>query len=233
MNAKIIDMPKNPIETLYRSFKTCVSKCNPTEIVIPQTIKLSEYDIEQYVPDKSKMIDLIKRHISHESVLEHCNITFAIEGVSRSLSHQLVRHRIASYSQQSQRYVKLGQFKYVIPSEIAKDPALKLMFEDHMIRTQELYDYTVKSLMVHGRTEKEAIEDARYVFPNACYTNLVVTFNLRTFRHFYSERDCVMAQWEIRGLAKKMMEEVKAIIPFADYKAKKCGISCFECKEGK
>jgi thymidylate synthase (FAD) len=181
------------------------------------------------------MIEFIKDKMDkgHESPLEHCNFTFTIEGVSRALSHQLVRHRIASYSQQSQRYCRLGQFEYVIPPEIEKDFVLKSIFIHQMESSQLAYNRLVKGLIINDRTEKQAIEDARYVFPNACCTNLIMTMNLRTFRHFFSERTCKHAQWEISYLAYEAMNEVKRYIPFADYKAKKCGISCFECKEEK
>ena len=229
MKITILDMPNKPIETLYKAFKTCVSKCTPTEVKIP----IVETSIGN-IPDKNKMTDLIKRHINHESVLEHTNITFSIEGVSRSLSHQLVRHRLASYSQQSQRYVKFGQFEYVIPPEIEKIPLAKKIFIETMENDQKCYDELVQLLMNNERTEKEAIEDARYVFPNACCTNLVWTCNLRELRHFYAERDCKFAQWEIRKMAELAISEVEKYIPFIKYKAKKCGVTCFECqnKEG-
>lgn len=257
MNVKIISMSSNPIEIMFRAFRTCYSAKKPTEIDIP----MMETGMGDF-PDVEEMSAFIKDKLDllHESPLEHASFTFAVEGVSRSLSHQLVRHRIASYSQQSQRYVKQSQFQYVIPPEIAKDEYLKQRFVDHMERTQHEYDYFVLSLMLkyiavykgidildienemqflidfkhnnkakYNEFEKKAIEDARYVFPNAATTNLVVTFNMRSFRNFYAERDCVAAQWEIRELVEEMMKQVKQYVPFADYKAKKCGETCFKC----
>ena len=221
MKVTILDMPNKPIETLYRAFKTCVSKCTPTEVKIPMT-ETSIGDI----PDKNKMIDLIKRHITHESVLEHVNITFSIEGVSRSLSHQLVRHRLASYSQQSQRYVNGEKFDFIIPDTIKNSPEMLEEFKDHIEDTKLRY----KRMIDFGIPK----EDARSILPNATTTNLVMTLNLRELRHFYSERSCIHAQAEIRQLANKMIKLVKEKLDFIDYKAKKCGVTCFECqnKEG-
>lgn len=257
MKVKILEYTSNPIESIYRGFKICYASGSPLNIKIPM-LETSMGD----VPDYEEMINFIKKWVSvgHESPLEHASITFAIEGVSRTLTHQLVRHRIASYNQQSQRYVKLGQFEYVIPPEIAKDEYLKQRFIDHMKRTQDEYDYFILGLMLkyivaykgidaldigngiqflldfkhnnkakYNEFEKKAIEDARYVFPNACCTNIIVTMNLRNFRHFFAERICKNAQWEIQDLAEEMMKQVKDIIPFADYKARKCGVTCNEC----
>lgn len=236
MNVKIIDKSERPIETIYRAFRVCYSKDVPTEIEVPQHDFYPENATEPLckVNDNKKMIEFIKdkMDLGHESPLEHCSFTFAIEGVSRALSHQLVRHRLASPSQQSQRYCKLDQFEYVIPPEIAKDFVLCNIFMKQMQDEQFTYNRLVAGLKANGRTEKEAIEDARYVFPNACCTNLVMTFNLRSFRHFLAERLCIAAQWEIRELANKMLEEAEKIVPFVGYKAKKCRVTCFQCKVG-
>lgn len=217
MKVTILSTTNKPIETLYRAFKTCVSKCTPTEVKIP-IIETSIGDI----PDKNKMIDLIKRHINHESVLEHINFTFSIEGVSRSLSHQLVRHRLASYSQQSQRYTNGENFDFIIPDTIKNSPKMLEEFKDHIEDTKLRY----KRMINFGIPK----EDARSILPNATTTNLVMTVNLRELRHFYSERSCIHAQQEIRQLANKMIELVKEKLDFIDYKAKKCGVTCFECK---
>lgn len=227
MNVKILEITPNPIEVLYRAFKICVSACKPTEIELPViNASVGFGNLMSSKLDEEKMIDLIKRHINHESVLEHVNITFAIEGVSRALSHQLVRHRVASYSQQSQRYVKGEYFDFVTPGTI-KDNSDALA--QYLQMVQKIKSCYIELVHMYGVPQ----EDARYLLPNACTTNLIMTMNLREFRHFYDERSCVSAQWEIRELANKAMQEVKERIPFADYKAKKCGVSCFECKEDK
>ena len=142
----------------------------------------------------------------HESVAEHVSFTFQVEGISRACSHQLVRHRIASYSQQSQRYVDMECFDYITPPSIEKDPELK-----------EGYDAVMKMLGTYYSTYSGLRgvpgEDARYILPNACATNITITMNARELRHFFGERCCSRAQWEIRELAEKMLDEVKKVAP--------------------
>lgn len=156
--------------------------------------------------------------LGHGSVLEHSSITFAIEGVSRSLTHQLVRHRIASYSQKSQRYVKEGQFSYIIPKEIKESPEATAIFikamEDDQKAYDEIVDILIKKYIAElghepskkelSAIEKKAIENARYVLPNACETKIQVTMNVRTLFNFFQERLCDRAQDEIRELAHAM-----------------------------
>lgn len=161
----------------------------------------------------------------HESIAEHASFTFAISGVSRACSHQLVRHRMASYSQQSQRYVNMDRFEYVIPESIENHPDALEHYAWAMKAIRKTYD----TLTNHGIPE----EDARYILPNACCTNLVVTMNARELRHFFALRCCNRAQWEIRELANAMLDLVKPVAPllFAD-----AGPSCVKlgyCPEGK
>jgi len=143
--------------------------------------------------------------VGHTSVIEHATFTFAISGVSRSLTHQLVRHRLASYAQQSQRYVNLVEPCFVTPPKIEKDPKLK-----------EAY---VKSMQAIWKQYNELLElgipaeDARYVLPNACCTNILVTMNARSLLNFFELRCCLHAQWEIRMLAQKMLALVKDVAP--------------------
>jgi len=175
-----------------------------------------------------KFLDMLI-NMGHESPIEHVTFTFAAEGVSRTLTHQLVRHRIASYSQQSQRYVKLEQFEYVVPPSIEKDERAKKLFEEAMKKDQEyynkiteiLYENNLKELLKEGvnekqarqKAEKMAIEDARYVFPNACETKIVFTMNARSLMNFFRLRCCNRAQWEIRNLAVEMLRLVKGVYP--------------------
>ena len=176
----------------------------------------------------------------HESPIEHVSFTFAIEGVSRSLTHQLVRHRLASYSQQSQRYVRLEQFDYIIPPEIERDEEARNIYISSMKASQKAYDelsdILKKKYISEGFTEinaeKKAIEDARYVFPNSCETKIMVTMNARSLINFFRHRCCNRAQWEIRGLAEKMLIEVKKVAPTL---FKYTGPSCIggNCPEGK
>ena len=155
----------------------------------------------------------------HESVLEHATFTFAIEGISRACSHQLVRHRVASYSQQSQRYVKMDGFDYVVPesfknividdyldSDVGPIPVYASeVYRGFMSEIENLYEALVDA----GIPE----EDARYILPNACTTNIIVTMNAREIRHFFSLRCCERAQWEIKQLAEMMLALVKEVAP--------------------
>ena len=171
--------------------------------------------------------------MGHESPFEHVSFTFGVEGVSRSLTHQLVRHRIgASYSQKSQRYVTEGQFEYVIPPSIEKNKKAKEIFIQAMEEDQKRYDDIVEILTKEYKDKKKAIEDARFVLPNACETKIVVTMNARALFNFFTLRCCTRAQWEIRELANQMLGCVKEVAPTV---FKNCGPSCVtgKCKEGK
>ena len=154
----------------------------------------------------------------HESVAEHASFTFAVSGVSRALTHQLVRHRIASYSQQSQRYVNMDGFEYVMPESIEYAVIEDNDTEggDYSYYGYEAYEMLMdeisnlyKLLIERGVPE----EDARYILPNACCTNIIVTMNARELRHFFALRCCERAQWEIRELANKMLELVEPVAP--------------------
>lgn len=136
----------------------------------------------------------------HLSVLEHAVATFSIEGISRACSHQLVRHRLASYSQQSQRYVVQYPFKYVTPETIEEDEATDDLYIQAMMAIEGAY----AELIALGIPE----EDARYILPNACCTNMVVTMDLRELSHACGLRRCSRAQWEIRELFDAMAEQV-------------------------
>lgn len=141
----------------------------------------------------------------HESVAEHAVFTFQVEGISRACSHQLVRHRLASYSQQSQRYVgDMSGFGHVIPESVEEWNCIN-DYELIMGEIQSVYH----KLISMGVPE----EDARYVLPNACCTNITITMNARELRHFFSERCCERAQWEIREMAEKMLELVREVAP--------------------
>lgn len=159
--------------------------------------------------------------IGHESPIEHVSFTFAVEGISRACSHQLVRHRIASYSQQSQRYVSMEGFEYVTPPEIAADSQALEIYDKQMSQAAECYNALADTLekkhydafIKEGRDEKtarrdarkKAIEDARFVLPNACTTKIIVTMNARSLLNFFKLRCCNRAQWEIRAVAHEML----------------------------
>ena len=162
--------------------------------------------------------------MGHASTMEHVSFTFGIEGVSRVLTHQLVRHRLASYSQQSQRYVAEHDFEYILPPSIEEKPEAKERFQSLMDDIQKAYN----ELADMGIPK----EDARYVLANATETKIVVTMNARSLMHFFNLRCCNRAQWEIRELAYKMLEQAKKVAPLL---FKNAGASCVatgHCPEG-
>lgn len=200
--------------------------------------------------DYEKTVSFIERLMSmgHESPIEHISFTFGIEGISRSLLAQMTRHRIASYSVKSQRYVNEGQFEYIIPKEIEADPKAKDIFIKAMEDDEKTYNELTDILMdkhyhsfiaegmdekkAKAQAEKKAIEDARYVLPNACETKMIATFNARSLINFFHHRCCERAQWEIRDLACEMLRLVKEVCPTI---FKVAGPRCISgaCPEGK
>lgn len=228
LKVKLIEHTPNPEKVIASAAKLCYSSVGIDEI---------ERNLEGEAA--TKFLNMLMSY-GHESPIEHVSFTFAVEGVSRSLTHQLVRHRIGSYSQQSQRYVKLNQFEYIIPPEIDKDDNAKQIFIETMKSSQEAYSKLTNILkekyiengMDLVSAEKKAIEDARYVFPNACETKIIFTMNARSLINFFKHRCCNRAQWEIRGLADEMLKQVKEIAPIL---FKSCGPSCVTgiCPEGR
>ena len=161
----------------------------------------------------------------HLSTLEHASYTFAIDGVSRALTHQLVRHRLASFNQQSQRYVKFTDgLETIKPQSIADNPRADELFDAMVARTVEAYQEFLELGI--------PAEDARYILPNAAETKIVVTMNIRELLHFFNLRCCNRAQWEIRELAWKMLDAVRPTAPFIFAEA---GPGCVNtgCPEGK
>lgn len=229
MNVKLLSYTPEPERVISLSAKLCYSSS-------------SINDLQVGLDDESvkKFIDMLM-NLGHESPVEHVSFTFGIEGISRACSHQLVRHRIASYSQKSQRYVSENQFDYVTPDSIEEDLDTKLEFEDCMMQIQEHYDSIrnklIKRYVENGMdksvAEKNANEDARFVLPNACTTSIIVTMNVRSLFNFFKHRCCNRAQWEIRALADEMFKICKEIAPNL---FKYAGPSCVSegyCPEGK
>jgi thymidylate synthase (FAD) len=151
--------------------------------------------------------------VGHLSPVEHASFTFLVEGISRACSHQLVRHRLASYSQQSQRYVSEEEFDYLIPPSIREDEELKTLFKRTMEDIQKTYSYLADQLVQKGNSSESAREDARFVLPNATETKIMVTMNARELLHFFRQRLCNRAQWEIRAMALAMLKLAKPIAP--------------------
>ena len=183
----------------------------------------------------------------HASPIEHASFTFGIEGVSRTFLAQVTRHRIASFSVQSQRYVRLEDFRYVIPPEIEADPAAKAAFLDAMNADAKHYLELVKALeekhthtlieqglpekAARAKASKMANEDARFVLPNACETKMVMTMNCRSLNNFFNLRCCNRAQWEIRAVADEML---RLVYPHAPHVFAAAGPRCLAgpCPEG-
>ncbi|MCD6474265.1 MAG: FAD-dependent thymidylate synthase [Thermoplasmata archaeon] len=166
----------------------------------------SKSDIDELLKeDREKLKRLLRIVIKmgHTSVVEHAYFTFAISGVSRALTHQLVRHRIASYSQQSQRYVE-QDMEYVTPPSIARNEKIRKKYDEMMKKIWELYN---------EMKEEVPIEDARYILPNATTSKIIVSMNARSLLNFFELRCCLHAQWEIRKLAWRMLHLVKKVAP--------------------
>lgn len=195
-----------------------------------------------------KFIDMLVS-VGHESVMEHVSFTFGIEGISRACSHQLVRHRIASYSQKSQRYVNENGFEFVTPPEIEALPEAKSEFDRVMNELTESYAKIADLLtekhknkfMSDGLDEKTALskarklanEDARFILPNACETKIVVTMNVRSLFNFFRHRCCRRAQWEIRAVADEMLKLCMEVAPnIFRYAGPSC-VADGKCPEGK
>jgi len=225
INVKLLSMTSNPVSVVYAACKQCYSAKFSGDIYS----KSIDGTVSQ-----EKQEDFVRRIVAsgHESPLEHVNFTFAIEGVSRVLTHQLVRHRLASYSQQSQRYVKEDDFDYIIPPLVKKHDELKDYFMEHMRSTQELYTKMINFLKKQGLEGEQANQDVRFLLPGACETKIVVTMNARELIHFFKVRCCTRAQWEISKLAYKMLHIVQEKLPsiFGD-RSTKCDWLGY-CPEG-
>lgn len=194
MKVRLLQYTPEPEKLVAAAARLCYSDKSADELM------------ENFTPDKVEAFVAKLVSLGHESPMEHACFTFAIDGISRACSHQLVRHRVGvSFSQKSQRYVKENQFEYVTPPKIAKNPELAEKFDKAMSDMQTAY----AELLAAG----VPAEDARFVLPNAASTSLVVTMNVRSLWHFFELRCCNRAQWEIRALANAMLKEVREVAP--------------------
>lgn len=200
----LISAPENPLKTIYLACRTCYSADYP--------IHIWENSV-----DNEKMLKLVKRVLTsgHHSTIEHCQYVFTISGVSRACTHQLVRHRLMSFSQKSQRYVtEKGQFEYITPNTIKKS-GLESEYNEFMEKTSEFYQKMIDKGI--------PAEDARFVLPNAATSSLVASLNLRELIHIANIRLCTNAQQEIRIMVKKMCDAVVEKDPWtAEYLVPKC-----------
>lgn len=195
LKVELISYTKDPEQVCAAAIKQCYSKVGVDELKEKINKETKQRLIEQIISS------------GHTSTIEHASFTFAVQGISRACSHQLVRHRIASYSQQSQRYVDFNTkgFDYIVPPLIKKNLVFLKRFQKDM---DEIFD-KYKTLIKNGITP----EDARFILPNACETKIVITMNARALLNFFKERLCSRAQWEIRIMAIQMLNLVKKIAP--------------------
>lgn len=211
MEVVLVNYTSEPILVIYTAARTCYSLYSPTKI------RSSGVSIQ-------KMRALIRKVVNsgHHSVLEHVSFTFAVSGISRACSHQLVRHRIASYSQQSQRYVKPIE-KPIVPPSITRDECILREYLNFMKMSQSFYTKLVRSGIPR--------EDARFVLPGAMPTNILMTMNLRELMNVCAVRLCSKAQWEIRELFSLVKQRVSEAARFLGrFLVQKC-ISLGYCPE--
>jgi thymidylate synthase (FAD) len=199
VKVKLLRYTDEPERAVALAAKLCYSPVGIDEL----SERIGKAEVQRFL---KRLVDL-----GHFSPFEHASFTFGVEGISRVTSHQLVRHRLASYSQQSQRYVKkTGALDYVVPPSIRRKAALRERFDELMAELHEAYGEFLDAGI--------AAEDARYLLPSAVETKIVISMNARELRHFFRQRCCNRAQWEIRAMADAMLREVKKVAPtlFAD-----------------
>lgn len=236
LKVELISYTPEPEKTITAAAKLCYSSADIDEI--RENINCE---------NTARFVEMLS-NIGHESPMEHVSFTFGIQGVSRAFLAQLTRHRIASYSVKSQRYVNENMFEYVIPPEIENIPQAKSEFIKAMEEDQKHYenitsilkekhiktfmDKGIEETKANNMAEKKAIEDARFVLPNACETKIICTFNARSLKNFFAHRCCNRAQWEIRQVA---IEMYKIVLHIAPNLFKNSGPSCVngKCPEGK
>lgn len=212
MDVRLISHTPEPEKTVAAAARLCYSPDQVDELLEDMTIKRARSLI-------SKLAEM-----RHFSPFEHASFTFGISGVSRSLSHQLVRHRIASYSQQSQRYVALDSVPFVTPPSIEQNEQALAYFNQAKASIEDAYQQLLQLVPA---------EDARYILPNACQTNLVVTMNARSLQNFFVLRCCRRAQWEIYELSWRMLELVRGVAPSLFREAGPNCLTGLGCQEGK
>lgn len=226
MNVQLLAHTPAPEQLVAASAKLCYSAASIADLAAIEADKAAEF--------------IGKLPEAHQSPFEHVSFTFGIEGVSRAMLAQITRHRIASFSVQSQRYVEMDGFGYVIPPSIAEDDDMinayvffmRMANNTYQAIRNHLKDNHVRKGVSPEDAAKLANEDARFVLPNACETRMIVTMNARELLHFFSLRCCKRAQWEIRAVADEMLRLCKEVAPEIFAKA---GPGCVRghCPEGK
>jgi thymidylate synthase (FAD) len=197
----LVSHSPDPEKTVSAAARLCYSAADAEEILS----KVGTHDQDDFLEKLTA--------VGHMSPVEHASFTFVVEGISRACSHQLVRHRLASYSQQSQRYVGEDDFDYLVPPSISANNELKALFVDTIEHIQKSYTFLSQKLAENGYSTEAAREDARFVLPNATETKIMITMNARELMHFFSQRLCNRAQWEIRAMALAMLKLAQPIAP--------------------
>ena len=206
MRTELLAYTPEPLALVYAAFRQCYH----AGFVADMWPNLVAGDIS-----REKQAEFVTNVMDsgHVSPIEHVSFTFAVSGVSRALTHQLVRHRIASYSQQSQRYVDSSNFEYVLPPALARNLAAKERFLACMEEIGNAYRDIRTMLEDGGRKGSSANEDARFVLPQAAASRIVLTMNCRSLLNFFEHRCCTRAQWEIRNLAETMLVLCQDALP--------------------
>lgn len=219
MNVVLLRHTPEPEELVAMAARLCYSPSSIEEL------------LERIEATETKAFVTKLASLGHLSPMEHVSFTFGVEGISRACSHQLVRHRLASYSQQSQRYVKEEELEYVVPPSIKRDQTAHREFEAFMAEAQDRYTEILRGLEERGLVGESGRQDARYLLPNAAETKIVISMNARELLHFFRVRCCERAQWEIRRLAERMLELARGLAPTIFEKA---GPGCLQgpCPEG-
>ena len=213
MNVELLYHTPDPERAIATAARLCYAPVGAAELM------------ETMSEDRVRSVLSTIMKSGHFSTLEHASYTFAVDGVSRALTHQLVRHRIASFNQQSQRYVKFTSgLATVKPESIAQDEVASAVFDEAVSAAISAYEKLIAAGI--------PAEDARYLLPNAAETKIVITMNVRELLHFFELRCCNRAQWEIRDMAHRMLELARPTAPFVFADA---GASCVRgtCPEGK
>lgn len=213
LKVTLLGYTPEPEKAVARAARLCYSDQN-----------IADLDQNMTAEEAAKMVRMLFS-LGHLSPFEHVSFQFGVEGVSRVLTHQLVRHRIASYSQKSQRYVSEQGFEYVMPPSVAANPQAAARFRQVMDQLRDTY----AELAAAGIPK----EDARFVLPNAGETKIIVSMNARSLLHFFELRCCERAQWEIRRLAHAMLAEVRRVAPTIFARAGSPCVSLGICREGK
>lgn len=232
MKVELIASTNDPEKVVAAAAKLCYSKKDAANLMENLTME----SVEKFIEKLASM--------GHESPFEHVSFTFSISGVSRALLAQITRHRIASYSVRSQRYVNESEFEYITPTSIANNPVANMRYIETMNMIRDAYNDIAELLYndfisaeeekgSNSKTDwmKVAQEDARYVLPNAAETKMVITMNARSLFNFFELRCCNRAQKEIRDVAYEMLKICYNIAPNI---FKYAGPSCYHgtCKEG-